>query len=157
MRKVGVLLSGVESDPDSQARIAAFRRGFAELGWREGENVHIEYRWSAGKSDLINRYAAELVALSPDVILANSTPVIAMLKGMTTSIPVVFVLATDPVGLGHVKVSVASGRQFYRLYLHRPDPGREMDRIPEGDHTQPGSCRAAVRSGHNAFLSRLDQ
>lgn len=53
LRKVGVLLSGVESDPDSQLRITAFRRGFADLGWKEGENVHIEYRWSAGKGELI--------------------------------------------------------------------------------------------------------
>jgi putative ABC transport system substrate-binding protein len=103
VRKVGVLLSGVESDPDSQLRIAAFRRGFAELGWKEGENVQIEYRWSAGKSELIRQYAEELVALKPDVILANSTPVIATLKSLTTSIPVVFALATDPVGLGHVQ------------------------------------------------------
>ena len=88
-RKVGVLLSGVESDPDSQVRITAFRRGFADLGWKEGENVQIEYRWSAGKSDLIRRYAEELVALKPDVILANSTPVIATLKSLTTSIPIV--------------------------------------------------------------------
>jgi putative ABC transport system substrate-binding protein len=103
VRKVGVLLSGVESDPDSQLRIAAFRRGFAELGWKEGENAHIDYRWSAGKSDLIRQYAEELVALKPDVIVANSTPVIATLKSLTTSIPVVFALATDPVGLGHVE------------------------------------------------------
>jgi putative ABC transport system substrate-binding protein len=103
VRKVGVLLSGVESDPDSQVRITAFRRGFAELGWKEGENVHIEYRWSAGNSDLIRKYAEEVVALKPDVIVANSTPVIAMLKSMTSSIPVVIALATDPVGLGHVE------------------------------------------------------
>jgi putative ABC transport system substrate-binding protein len=112
VRKVGVLLSGVESDPDSQLRIAAFRRGFAEFGWKEGENVQIEYRWSAGKSDLIRRYAEELVALKPDVIVANSTPVIATLKSMTTSIPVVFALATDPVGLGHVQSLSRPGGNF---------------------------------------------
>ena len=112
VRKVGVLLSGVESDPDSQARIAAFRRGFTELGWKEGENVQIEYRWSAGQSDLIRRNAEELVALKPDVILANSTPVIAMLKSMTTSIPVVFALATDPVGLGHIQSLSRPGGNF---------------------------------------------
>jgi putative ABC transport system substrate-binding protein len=112
VRKVGVLLAGVEGDPDSQLRIAAFRRGFAELGWKEGENVQIEYRWSAGKSDLIRQYAEELVALKPDVILANSTPVIAMLKSLTTSIPVVFALATDPVGLGHVQSLSRPGGNF---------------------------------------------
>jgi putative tryptophan/tyrosine transport system substrate-binding protein len=112
VRKIGVLLSGVEGDPDSQVRIAAFRQGFADLGWKEGENVHIEYRWSAGKSELIRQYAEELVAMGSDVILANSTPVIAMLKGMTTSIPVVFALATDPVGLGHVQSLARPGGNF---------------------------------------------
>ena len=62
-RKVGVLLSGVESDPDSQVRIAAFRQALTELGWRQGENIHLEYRWSAGKGELIQQYAEELVAL----------------------------------------------------------------------------------------------
>jgi putative ABC transport system substrate-binding protein len=66
VRKVGVLLSSVEGDPDSQVRIAAFRQGFADLGWKDGQNVHIEYRWSAGKSELIRQYAEELVALAPD-------------------------------------------------------------------------------------------
>jgi putative ABC transport system substrate-binding protein len=112
VRKVSVLLSGVESDPDSQVRIAAFRRGFAELGWRDGENVHIEYRWSAGKSELIRQYAEELVALAPDVILANSTPVIAALKSITASVPIVFALAIDPVGLGHVKSLSRPGGNF---------------------------------------------
>jgi putative ABC transport system substrate-binding protein len=112
VRKLGVLLSGIESDPDSQVRIAAFRRGLSDLGWQEGENVQIEYRWSAGKSDLIQRYAEELVALKPDVILANSTPVIAMLKSLTTSIPIVFALATDPVGLGHVQSLARPGGNF---------------------------------------------
>lgn len=112
VRKIGVLLSGVESDPDSQVRIAAFRQGFAALGWKEGENVHVEYRWSAGKSDLIKRYAEELLSLQPDVILANSTPVIAMLKSLTNSVPVVFALATDPVGLGHVQSLSRPGGNF---------------------------------------------
>src|SRR3982074_600702 len=112
VRKVGVLLSGVESDPDSQLRIAAFRRGFAELGWKEGEKDHIDYRASARKSDLIRQYAEELVALKPDVIVANSTPVIATLKSLTTSIPVVFALATDPVGLGHVESLSRPGGNF---------------------------------------------
>jgi putative ABC transport system substrate-binding protein len=112
LRQVGVLLSGVESDPDSQVRIAAFRKELAELGWKDGENVRIEYRWSAGKSELIRQYAEELVALAPDVILANSTSVIAALKSLTSSIPVVFALAIDPVGLGHVKSLSHPGGNF---------------------------------------------
>jgi putative ABC transport system substrate-binding protein len=100
---VGVLMAGNESAPDNQKRIAAFRQGLAAWGWRDGDNIHVVYRWSAGQSDLIHRYAEELVALAPDVILANSTPVIAGFKSLTASIPIVFALSMDPVGLGFVK------------------------------------------------------
>jgi putative ABC transport system substrate-binding protein len=120
-RKVGVLLSGVESDPDSQVRIAAFRKGFADLGWKDGDNVHIECRWSAGKSELIGQYAEELVALAPDVILANSTPVIAAFKNITSSIPIVFALAIDPVGLGHVKSLSRPGGNFTGFTFINPE------------------------------------
>ncbi len=103
VRKVGALFSGAENDPDSQKRLAAFRRGLTELGWKEGENIHLECRWSNGKSELIRQYAQELVALAPDVILANSTSVVTAFKNITTSVPVVFALAIDPVGMGQVQ------------------------------------------------------
>src|ERR1700755_560618 len=103
LRTVGVLMTVAESDADSQKRIGAFRQGFTDLGWNDGRNVHIEYRWAAGRIDLIQKYAEELVALAPDVILANSTPVVAALQEVTNSIPIVFALANDPVGLGFVK------------------------------------------------------
>jgi ABC-type uncharacterized transport system substrate-binding protein len=77
---LGVLMAGLESAPDNQKRIAAFRQTFAELGWKDRDNIRIEYRWSQGKEGLIRQYAQELVALSPSVILANSTPVIAEFK-----------------------------------------------------------------------------
>jgi putative ABC transport system substrate-binding protein len=142
LRKVGVLLSGVESDPDSQVRIAAFRRGFADLGWKEGEDVRIEYRWSAGKSELIRQYAEELVALAPDVILANSTPVIAMLKSMTNSIPVVFALATDPVGLGHVEsLSRPGGNLTGFTFIDPALIGKWIGLMQE---VVPGLARAAL-------------
>jgi putative ABC transport system substrate-binding protein len=148
LRKVGVLLSGVESDPDSQVRIAAFRRGFADLGWKEGENVHIEYRWSAGKSELIRQYAEELVALAPDVILANSTPVIAMLKSMTNSIPVVFALATDPVGLGHVdSLSRPGGNLTGFTFIDPALIGKWIGLMQE---VVPGLARAALLFDPNA-------
>jgi len=121
VRKVGVLLSGVESDPDSQVRIAAFRQGLADLGWKDGDNVHIEYRWSAGKSEFIRQYAEELVALAPDVILANSTSVISAFKNITSSIPVVFALAMDPVGLGHVKSLSHPGGNFTGFTFINPE------------------------------------
>jgi putative ABC transport system substrate-binding protein len=110
--KIGVLMAGSESSAENMPRIAAFRQALAELGWRDGENVRIEYRWSAGRNELISQYAKELVALKPDVILANSTPVISAFKSMTASIPVVFALSMDPVGLGHVKSLSRPGGNF---------------------------------------------
>jgi putative ABC transport system substrate-binding protein len=109
---IGALLSGLESDPDSQVRIAAFRQGLAAVGWMPEQNIRIEYRWSGGRGDRIQQYAAELVALRPDVILANSTPVITAFKALTSSIPVVFALAIDPVGLGHVQSLSHPGGNF---------------------------------------------
>ena len=151
-----MLLSSIESDPDSQVRIAAFRQGFADLGWKEGENVQIEYRWSAGKSDLIRRYAEELVALKPDVVLASSTPVIAMLKNLTSSIPIVFALATDPVGLGHVQsLSRPGGNITGFTFIDPALIGKWIGLLKEiMPYLAPR--RAAVRSEHDAFLSRRD-
>jgi putative ABC transport system substrate-binding protein len=100
---VGVLMTVAERDLESQARITAFRQGLAELGWKGGENVRIEYRWAASNSELIRQYAEELVALAPDVILANGTPAVTALKKNTSSIPIVCALVQDPVGLGFVK------------------------------------------------------
>jgi putative tryptophan/tyrosine transport system substrate-binding protein len=96
-------MAGNEGAPDNQKRITAFREGLADLGWANGHNIRIVYRWSAGQSELIRQYAEQLVALTPDVILANSTPVIEAFKSMTASIPIVFALSIDPVGLGFVK------------------------------------------------------
>src|SRR5665213_451286 len=112
VRQVGALFAGAESDRDSQTRLAAFRRGLNELGWKEGENIHIEWRWSNGKSELIRQYAQELVALAPDVILANSTPVVTVFKNLTASVPVVFALAIDPVGMGYVRSLARPGGNF---------------------------------------------
>ena len=73
-----------------------------ELGWHKGRNIGIEYRWAAGRPELVRQYAQELVALAPDIILANGTPVVAELKPLTRSIPIVFASVFDPVGLGLV-------------------------------------------------------
>ena len=102
VRTVGVIMSVAETDTESQARIAAFRAGFEEL-WKESEKIHFEYRWTGGRVELAERYAREMVALAPAVILANGTPVIAALLQLTTSIPIVCALLNDPVGLGFVK------------------------------------------------------
>lgn len=100
---VGLLMSVAEDGPESQTRIAAFQQGLAELGWKDGENIHFELRWTASDSELIGKYAAELVKLRPDVIVANGTPFVVALKKLTGTIPVVCAPVQDPVGLGLVK------------------------------------------------------
>jgi putative tryptophan/tyrosine transport system substrate-binding protein len=100
--QIGVLMGVAESDPEGQARIAAFRQGLADLGWADGRNLHLEYRWAAGDVDRIRAYAAELVALAPDVLVGNGTPALRALRDATRSIPIVFVLVNDPVGQGFI-------------------------------------------------------
>jgi ABC-type uncharacterized transport system substrate-binding protein len=102
MRKLGVLMIVGENDPDSKRRITAFQQGLRDLGWQDGQNIRIEYRWASGKPDLIRRHAEELVALAPDIIVANGAAVVAELKRLTRSIPIVCALVIDPVGLGFV-------------------------------------------------------
>jgi putative ABC transport system substrate-binding protein len=89
-------------DPESSARLTAFVQGLQELGWTDGRNVRIDTRWAAGDVDLFRRYAAELVALAPDVILANGTLALRPLQQLTRTVPIVFVNVPDPVGAGFV-------------------------------------------------------
>jgi len=102
MRRIGVLLPYAADDREGQARLAAFQQALAELGWSDGGNVRIETRWGAGDPDRYRQYAAELVALAPDVVVAVSTAVAAALQRETRSVPIVFAQAADPVGAGVV-------------------------------------------------------
>ena len=97
VRRVGALMPLVATDPQAQERNAA------QLGWAVGQNVQIDYRWSAGKEDDTRKYAAELVALAPDVIFASGTAAVAPLRRATRTVPIVFVLVPDPVGAGVVE------------------------------------------------------
>jgi putative tryptophan/tyrosine transport system substrate-binding protein len=102
-RRVGVLISNVENDPTSQAYVTAFAEALRHLGWVEGKNIRIDYRFAAGDPTLFKTYATELVGLSPDVILASTPPAVAALRQQTRTIPIVFALVADPVGLGFVQ------------------------------------------------------
>ena len=90
MRRIGVLMPAAADDPEGQARIAAFLQGLQQLGWTDGRNVRIDTRWGAGDADRIRRYAAELVALAPDVILAAGTSTVGPLLQATRTVPIVF-------------------------------------------------------------------
>ena len=101
LRVVGVLLAMAPDDPEAQLRVKAFEAGLRELGWTEGRNLRLEYRWAAGDAALLRKQATELVGLAPDLILATSTPVLAALQ-QENPLPIVFVQVTDPIGSGFV-------------------------------------------------------
>ena len=101
IRRIGVLMSFAANDPEAQRRVAAFEKGLRELGWVDGRNVRLEYRW-ADNANVLRTYAAELIHMAPDLILANSTPVMAALQEQRHAVPIVFIQVTDPVGQGLV-------------------------------------------------------
>jgi ABC-type uncharacterized transport system substrate-binding protein len=102
VRRVGVLMGYGETDPEAKALLSAFVQRLSELGWADGRNLRMDIRWAPGSVDLMRAHAKELVDLQPDVVLANSTPVTAALQRATPTIPIVFVIVSDPVGQGFV-------------------------------------------------------
>src|SRR5262245_7871680 len=102
MRRIGVLMGYAESDREAQAWVAAFREGLQKLGWTEGRNIRIDFRWAASDVESMQRFAKELVALQPDLILTSSTPTTAALLQQTRTIPIIFTNLVDPVGSGFI-------------------------------------------------------
>ncbi len=102
MRRIGALIGGAETDPESRARVAALREGLEQRGWSEGRNLRIDYRWASADSDRIRAFAAELVATAPEAIFAHTTPATTRLLEATRNIPIVFASVSDPVGDGIV-------------------------------------------------------
>jgi putative ABC transport system substrate-binding protein len=101
-KRLGVLIGYAQNDPEAQARVAAFRDGLRQAGWEDGRNIQISYYWAGASPDRYEPLASELLKSQPDVILANTTPVTAVLQRQTRSIPIVFVVVSDPVGAGFV-------------------------------------------------------
>jgi putative ABC transport system substrate-binding protein len=102
MRRIGVLMHLAADDPEGQRRVAAFLQGLQEAGWAVGRNVDIDMRWAAGEAERFRRYAMEILALTPDVILASATPSVLAVQQATRTVPIVFVLVPDAVGTGIV-------------------------------------------------------
>ena len=102
MRRVGVLMNTAADSADGQARFAAFVHGLKQLGWTDGRNARLDVRWAAGDPESIRRYAAELVALAPDVILASGGTSLGPLRQVSRTVPTVFTGVSDPVGAGFV-------------------------------------------------------
>src|SRR5438309_2127782 len=102
MRRIGVLMGLAASDPEAQSRVGALEAGLRELGWIEGRNLRIDYRWAPGEAGALRAQAGELIRSMPEVIVAHSTPVLAALRQDGLALPIVFVQVTDPVDGGFV-------------------------------------------------------
>ena len=102
VRRIGVLMNGAATETIPQSYVAAFVQELRQLGWTEGRNLHIDIRWSAGDAVLARTYAAQLIGLTPDVILASSTTNLTVIQQATNTVPVVFVQVSDPVEQGFV-------------------------------------------------------
>jgi putative ABC transport system substrate-binding protein len=142
MRRIGVLMALAANDAEGQDRIGALLQGLQEHGWAVGRNVRIDIRWAAGNADDIRKYAAELVALAPDAILAQSSASVASLLQATRSIPIVFAGVADPVGAGYVdSVARPGGNATGFLVWEYSIAAKWLELLKE---IAPGVTRAAV-------------
>jgi putative tryptophan/tyrosine transport system substrate-binding protein len=121
IRRVAVLLGTAEKDAETNARLKAFRLSMRDLGWINGRNVQIEYRFAGSDRKAIEKYVTELIGLVPDVIVANSTPVVAAIKPATTTIPIVFVIVNNPVGQGFVSNLTRPGANITGFSFLEPE------------------------------------
>jgi putative ABC transport system substrate-binding protein len=142
MRRIGILLNLASDDAEGQARLAAFHQGLQQLGWTVGRNVQIDYRWGAGDADRIRKFAAELVALAPDVILSAGSPSVAALQQATRTVPIVFVTVVDPVSSGFVDTLARPGGNITGFALYEYSiSGKWLQLLKE---IAPRVTRAAV-------------
>ena len=142
VRRIGVLMNTAADDTVFQIRLGAFLQGLALLGWSMGRNVRIEIRWSGGKADDARRYAAELVALAPDVILAHGVSSVRPLLQATRSVPIVFPIASDPVGAGLVdSLARPGGNATDFMSFEYTLSGKWLELLKE---IAPGVTRVAV-------------
>ena len=116
IRRIGVLLALAADDPFGQAQVAAFQQALQQLGWNDGRNVRIDIRWHENDTDRARTYAQELVAVAPDIFLANGTLSVGALQHVTRTLPIVFAAVPDPVGAGFVDSLSRPGGNITRLH-----------------------------------------
>jgi putative ABC transport system substrate-binding protein len=142
IRRIGVLMNNAADDPEGQLRVTAFAQGLQEAGWTVGRNVRIEYRWAGGDADRIRRYAAELVGLAPDVILATGSFGFGPLQQATRNVPIVFVAVVDPVGAGFIASLAQPGGNITGFTQYEYSLGVKWLELLK--QIAPGVSRAAV-------------
>jgi len=142
MRRIGVLMNRAADDPEGQARLAAFQQGLQQLGWSDGHNVRIDIRWGEDDVDRERSYAAELVALAPDIVLASGTLSVAALQHVSRTLPIVFVGVTDPVGAGLVESLARPGGNVTGFMIYEYSfGGKRLELLKQ---IAPSVTRAAV-------------
>jgi putative ABC transport system substrate-binding protein len=147
MHRIGVLLNTTPDDPDGQAGVAAFNQALQQLGWTVGRQVRIDTRWGQNDEDLDRKYAADLVALGPDVFLASGSLSVAALKRVTRTVPIVFVNVADPVGGGFVDSLARPGSNVTGFMLYEYSfSGKWLELLKE---IVPHLARAAVLRDSN--------
>jgi putative ABC transport system substrate-binding protein len=145
MRRIGVLMNVAADAPQGQARVAAFKQALQQLGWSDGRSVRFDTRWGANDVDRDRRFAAELTALAPDVILAAGTLAVAALQNVTRTLPIVFVIVSDPVGASFVDSLARPGGNTTGFMLFEYSlSGKWLELLKE---IAPRVTRAIVRVG----------
>jgi putative ABC transport system substrate-binding protein len=142
MRRIGILMNRAEDDAEGRTRLAAFRQALEQLGWNEGRNMRIDIRWGEDKVDLERKYAVELVALAPDVILASGTMSVAALQALSRTLPIVFAAVADPVGAGFVDSLARPGGNATGFMLYEYSLGGKLLELLR--QIAPGVTRVAV-------------
>jgi putative tryptophan/tyrosine transport system substrate-binding protein len=158
--RIGVLMGIGEGDPEAKPRVEALRNGFKDLGWTEGRNIHLDYRWTGGDLDRTRLFAKEIVELKPDVIVVHSTPAVNALRQLTSTTPMVFVLIADPIGSGFVAgLAHPGGNLTGFMNVDAPMAGKWLELIKD---IAPKVRRVALvfnprTSPYQSYLSSFDE
>jgi len=130
--RIGVLMGIGENDPEAKPRVEALQNGLKELGWAEGQNIHLDYRWTEGDPARTQLLAKEIVDLKPDIIVVHSTPAVKALRQLTSITPMVFVLIADPIGSGFVtSLAHPGGKLTGFMNVDAPMAGKWLELIKE--------------------------
>ncbi|MGB8081261.1 MAG: ABC transporter substrate-binding protein, partial [Pseudolabrys sp.] len=142
MRRIGMLMNRAADSAEGQARVAAFTQSLHQLGWTDGRNVRIDIRWGEDKIDLERKYAAELIALGPEIVFASGTLSVIALQGTSRTLPIVFVGVTDPVGASLVDSLARPGGNATGFMIYEYSfGGKRLELLKQ---VAPGATRVAV-------------
>jgi putative ABC transport system substrate-binding protein len=148
VRRIGVLMSGAETDPELQSRIAAFRQTLEQHGWSQGRNIRIDIRFAGIRAAQYQALAKEIVALKPDAILGHTTPVVAALQRESSAVPIVFVNVSDPIGS---REPGTSSRQYHRPHAVRGGYHWQVAGLAQGDRAKSQARRPHGQSDIDAL------